>query len=69
MADAGGLMFPRQQYDDKYYRNISLENNFMNYSVDDLLYAFMSYHTTYDPQTEEYYLTERNWVKYVLRRV
>ena len=51
MADAGGLMFPRQQYDDKYYRNISLENNFMNYSVDDLLYAFMSYHTTYDPQT------------------
>lgn len=64
MADAGGLMFPRQLYDDKYYRNISLENNFMNYSVDDLLYAFMSYHTTYDPQTEEYYLTERNWVKY-----
>lgn len=60
----GGLMFPRQNYDDKYFRNISLEENFMNYSVDDLLYAFMSYHATFDPEAGEYYLTERNWVKY-----
>ena len=59
-----GLMFPRQEHDDKYYRNISLEDNFMNYSVDDLLYAFMNYHATYDPTTQEYYLTERNWIKY-----
>lgn len=64
MPAEGGLMFPRQNYDDKYYRNISLEENFMNYSVDDLLYAFMSYHATYDPEANEYYLTERNWTKY-----
>lgn len=59
-----GLIFPRQEHDDKYYRNISLEENFMNYSVDDLLYAFMSYHATFDPQTQQYYLSERNWAKY-----
>ena len=63
-SETTGLMFPRQEHDDKYYRNISLEDNFMNYSVDDLLYAFMNYHATYDPATQEYYLTERNWVKY-----
>ena len=64
MTETTGLMFPRQEHDDQYYRNISLEDNFMNYSVDDLLYAFMNYHATYDPLTQEYYLTERNWVKY-----
>lgn len=64
MTETTGLIFPRQEHDDKYYRNISLEDNFMNYSVDDLLYAFMNYHATYDPATQEYYLTERNWVKY-----
>lgn len=36
----------------------------MNYSVDDLLYAFMNYHATYDPNTQEYYLTERSWTRY-----
>lgn len=64
MSEAPGLMFPRQDYDEKYFRNISLEDTFMNYSVDDLLYAFMSYHATFDPQTQQYYLTERNWTKY-----
>ena len=64
MNETTGLMFPRQEHDEQYFRNISLEDNFMNYSVDDLLYAFMSYHATYDPHTNEYYLTERNWVKY-----
>lgn len=66
MTEAGttGLIFPRQENDDKYYRNISLEDNFMNYSVDDLLYAFMNYHATYDPNTQEYYLTERSWTRY-----
>lgn len=64
MNETTGLMFPRQDHDEQYFRNISLEDNFMNYSVDDLLYAFMSYHATYDPLTNEYYLTERNWVKY-----
>lgn len=64
MSEAPGLMFPRQDYDEKYFRNISLEDTFMNYSVDDLLYAFMSYHATFDPQTQEYYLSERNWAKY-----
>lgn len=56
--------FPRQDHDDTHYRNLSLEENFMSYSVDDLLYAFMSYHATYDPNTNEYYLTERSWTKY-----
>lgn len=64
MTEPTGLIFPRQEHDDQYYRNISLEDNFMNYSVDDLLYAFMNYHATYDPAAQEYYLTERNWVKY-----
>lgn len=64
MNETTGLMFPRQEHDEQYFRNISLEDNFMNYSVDDLLYAFMNYHATYDPHTNEYYLTERNWVKY-----
>lgn len=64
MTETTGLIFPRQDHDDKYFRNISLEDDFMNYSVDDLLFAFMSYHATYDPGTQEYYLTERNWVKY-----
>lgn len=64
MTESMDLIFPRQEHDDKYYRNISLEDNFMNYSVDDLLYAFMNYHATYDPATQEYYLTERNWTRY-----
>ena len=64
MTESAGLIFPRQDHDDKYFRNISLEDDFMNYSVDDLLFAFMSYHATYDPSAQEYYLTERNWVKY-----
>lgn len=64
MTDTEGLIFPRQDHDDKYFRNISLEDSFMNYSVDDLLYAFMSYHATFDPNTQEYYLTERSWTKY-----
>ena len=64
MTETTDLIFPRQEHDDKYYRNISLEDNFMNYSVDDLLYAFMNYHATYDPATQEYYLTERNWTRY-----
>lgn len=64
MTESMDLMFPRQDYDEKYFRNISLEDAFMNYSVDDLLYAFMSYHATFDPQTQQYYLTERNWTKY-----
>ena len=58
MSETPGLIFPRQDYDEKYFRNISLEDTFMNYSVDDLLYAFMSYHATFDPQTQEYYLSE-----------
>lgn len=64
MTDTDGLIFPRQDHDEKHFRNISLEDNFMNYSVDDLLYAFMSYHATFDPNTQEYYLTERSWTKY-----
>lgn len=64
MSEVTSLMFPRQDHDERYFRNISLEDSFMNYSVDDLLYAFMSYHATFDPATNEYYLTERNWAKY-----
>lgn len=64
MTGEDSLIFPRQDNDDKYFRNISLEDNFMSYSVDDLLYAFMNYHATYDPTTQEYYLTERSWNRY-----
>lgn len=57
------MVFPKIYNDDKYFHPISLEQDFMKYDIDDLLYGFMVYHTTYDPTTKEYYLTERKWTQ------
>ena len=57
------IMFPKIYNDDKHFHPISLEQDFMKYDIDDLLYGFMIYHTTYDPTTKEYYLTERKWTQ------
>ena len=35
MNEQTGLMFPRQEHDEQYFRHISLEDNIMNYSADD----------------------------------
>lgn len=57
------LIFPKLANDDKYFRPMSLEQDFMKYDIDDLLYGFMVYHTTYDPTVQEYYITERKWTQ------
>ena len=56
-------MFPQIFNDDKHFHPMSLEQDFMKYDIDDLLYGFMVYHTTYDPTTKDYYLTERKWIQ------
>lgn len=46
-----------------YTRRFSLEENFMNYSTDDLLYGIMQYLATYHPTDEELYLSKKNLTK------
>lgn len=57
------IAFPKIANDDKHFHPLSLEQDFMKYDIDDLLYGFMVYHTTYDPTAKEYYLTERKWTQ------
>lgn len=40
---------------------MSLEEDFMNYSTDDLLYGMMYHLATYDPNTQELYLTKQKY--------
>lgn len=47
----------------EYTRRISLENDFMNYSTDDLLYGAMAYLATYHPEEKKLYLTKKNYAK------
>lgn len=47
----------------EYIRCISLEKNFMNYSIDDLLYGAMAYLATYLPKEGRLYLTKKNYAK------
>lgn len=42
-------------------RRFSLEENFMNFSTDDLLYGFMQYLSTYHPIEKKLYLTKKKF--------
>lgn len=44
-------------------RRFSLENDFMNYSIDDLLFGIMCHLATYHPKEERIYLTKQNLSK------
>lgn len=46
-----------------YTRRFSLEQDFMNYSTDDLLYGMMQYLATYHTESEVLYLTKQNFNK------
>lgn len=54
-------MNKEQQF--SYTRRISLENDFMNYTTDDLLYGLMTYLATFHPLHRELYLTKQNYEK------
>lgn len=41
-------------------RRFSLEDDFMNYSTDDLLYGYLSYHSIFDPVEKERYIYVKN---------
>lgn len=47
-----------------YTRRISLEEDFMNYSSDDLLYGALQYLATYHPTLKKLYLTKKNLTKH-----
>lgn len=44
-------------------RRMSLENDFMDYSTDDLLYGAMAYLATFHPEERKLYLTKKNYAK------
>lgn len=44
-------------------RRFSLEEDFMNYSIDDLLYGAMQYLATFHPVKKQLYLTKQNLMK------
>ena len=44
-------------------RRLSLENNFMNYGIDDLLFGSMYYLATFHPGAGKLYLTKKNYEK------
>ena len=44
-------------------RRMSLENDFMDYSTDDLLYGAMAYLATFHPTEKKLYLTKKNYTK------
>lgn len=44
-------------------RRFSLDEDFMNYSIDDLLYGSMQYLATFHPAKKKLYLTRKNLVK------
>jgi hypothetical protein len=57
---------PRQNDEDfllSRKRRLSLENDFMNYSVDDILFGAMYYLATYHPEEKRLYLTKKNFTK------
>lgn len=46
-----------------YKRRMSLENDFMNYNIDDMLFGAMYYLATYHPEEKILYLTKNNFTK------
>lgn len=49
--------------DQGYTRRFSLEDDFMNYSSDDLLFGAMQYLATFHPEMKMLYLTKKNYKK------
>lgn len=47
----------------EYTRRFSLEENFMNYDSNDLLYGALQYLATYHPELHLLYLTKKNYTK------
>ena len=47
----------------EYTRRLSLEEDFMNYNTDDLLYGAMVYLATFHPTKRKVYLTKKNYTK------
>lgn len=47
-----------------YKRRFSLEQNFMNYTIDDILFGAMYYFATFHPTQRILYLTKKNFTKY-----
>ena len=60
---------PRQNIAEDFFilsnhkRRFSLENNFMNYDIDDLLFGSMYYLATFHPGEKKLYLTKKNYEK------
>lgn len=50
-------------YETNYTRRMSLEDDFMNYSSDDLLFGALQYLATYHPEMNLLYLTKKNITK------
>ena len=44
-------------------RRLSLEEDFMNYSIDDILFGAMYHLATYHPEKKIFYLTKKNFTK------
>ena len=44
-------------------RRFSLEENFMHYTIDDILFGVMYYLSTYHPTEKVFYLTKKNFTK------
>lgn len=60
----GNGIYLNETKDNGYTRRMSLEENFMHYSIDDLLFASMVYFATYDPITKRLYLSKKNYGKH-----
>ena len=44
-------------------RSVSLEEDFMNYTIDDILFGVMCYLATYHPAEKILYLSKKNFAK------
>ena len=64
------IMEPRQETAEDIFlnskvrkRRLSLEDKFMNYGIDDLLFGSMYYLATFHPEVGKLYLTKKNYAK------
>lgn len=63
------IITPRQPNGDEAFfvgsrkRRLSLEETFMDYKIDDILFGAMYYLATYHPEKRVFYLTKKNYVK------
>lgn len=52
------------EFQEKYTRRLSLEEDFMKYNSDDLLYGALQYLATFHPVIKELYITKQNYAKH-----